>query len=100
MGSAKKNEFAILKKPRLTEKGAIISSESNAYVFEVHPDANKQEIKRAVEKIFEVKVTSVKTMNCMGKLKRVGAHLGKQKDWKKAYVSVAAGQSIEVIEGL
>lgn len=100
MSSPKKNEFAILKKPLLTEKGAHISTEANSYVFEVHPRANKQEIKRAVEKIFDVKVTSVKTMNCLGKLKRVGAHAGKQKDWKKAYVSVAKGQSIAVIEGL
>ena len=100
MASSKKNEYSILKRPRITEKAAIISGEANAVVFEVHPQANKQEIKNAVEKIFNVKVSAVRTINNLGKVKRVGAKLGRQKAWKKAYVSLAEGSSIDMVEGL
>lgn len=100
MSSTKKTIYEVLTRPRLTEKGAIASSINNSVVFRVHPKANKSEIKAAVEKIFNVKVNSVRTMNFMGKEKRVGAHIGRKPDWKKAYVSLEPGNTIDLIEGL
>lgn len=100
MGSNKKTPFSIIRRPLITEKSALASSASNSVVFEVHPDANKIEIKQAVEKIFDVKVKAVRTVSCLGKIKRVGRRTGKQRDWKKAYVSLAEGSSINIVEGL
>jgi large subunit ribosomal protein L23 len=77
-----------------------MGSIENGIVFEVHPKANKTEIKRAVEQIFDVKVKAVRTINFQGKLKRVGARIGRQNAWKKAYVSLKEGSSIDIIEGL
>lgn len=95
-----KSLYAILRKPRITEKAAIIGSTSNGVVFDVAPDSNKIEIRKAVEKIFDVKVKSVRTMNYMGKEKRVGRKIGRRKSWKKAYVILEKGSSIDVVEGL
>lgn len=100
MASTKKTIFEVLERPRITEKGAIASSVNNSVVFRVHPDANKSEIKAAVEKIFNVKVHSVRTMNFKGKMKRVGTRLGRQSDWKKAYVALEPGSTIDLVEGL
>lgn len=100
MGSIKKSKFSILRKPRVTEKSAVVGSLSNCVVFDVHPKANKIEIKKAVESIFDVKVKSVRTINVLGKLKRRGKNIGFENNWKKAYVSLQEGSSIEVIEGL
>ena len=103
MSAIDKNEkslYGILRKPRITEKSAIAGSISNSVVFEVAKDANKIEIRKAVEKIFDVKVKAVRTLNYKGKEKRVGRNIGKRKDWKKAYVSLEEGNSIDMIEGL
>ncbi|MEG9226894.1 50S ribosomal protein L23 [Aeromicrobium sp. Sec7.5] len=70
--------------------------DDNKYTFVVHPDANKTEIKIAVEQIFDVKVTAVNTLNRKGKTRRTKSGLGKRKDTKRAIVSVAAGQSIDI----
>jgi large subunit ribosomal protein L23 len=70
--------------------------DDNKYTFVVHPDANKTEIKIAVEKIFGVKVTAVNTMNRKGKVRRTRNGIGQRKDTKRAIVSVAAGQSIDI----
>lgn len=70
--------------------------DDNKYTFVVHPDANKTEIKIAVEQIFDVKVTAVNTLNRKGKTRRTRNGLGKRKDTKRAIVSVAAGQSIDI----
>jgi large subunit ribosomal protein L23 len=70
--------------------------DDNKYTFVVHPDANKTEIKIAVEQIFGVKVTAVNTMNRKGKARRTRNGLGKRKDTKRAIVSVVAGQSIDI----
>lgn len=70
--------------------------DDNKYTFLVHPDANKTEIKIAVEKIFGVKVTAVNTINRKGKVRRTRNGVGKRKDTKRAIVSVAAGQSIDI----
>ena len=70
--------------------------DDNKYTFLVHPDANKTEIKIAVEKVFGVKVTAVNTINRKGKVRRTRNGVGKRKDTKRAIVSVAAGQSIDI----
>lgn len=83
--------------PVVTEKSAIAADNSNQYVFKVNGSANKTEIKAAVEKLFEVDVLSVKTLNVKGKTKRFGRTLGKRSDVKKAYVRIKSGQEIEFI---
>lgn len=100
MGSTKKTIYSVVRKPRITEKGAIATSVNNSVVLHVHPLASKTEIRHAVEKLFDVKVKSVRTLNFMGKVKRVGAKMGRQNNWKKAYVSLEAGSSIDFVEGL
>lgn len=95
-----KSLFGILRKPRITEKAATMGSVNNSVVFDVAPEANKIEIRKAVEKIFDVKVKSVRTANYLGKEKRVGRHIGNRKNWKKAYVVLEQGSSIDIVEGL
>ncbi|HLB05765.1 MAG TPA: 50S ribosomal protein L23 [Thermodesulfobacteriota bacterium] len=92
--------FNILKRPLLTEKGTDQKEAFNKYLFEVDKCANKIEIKNAVEKIFSVKVDDVHTVNVKGKVKRVGRNFGKRSDWKKAVVTLKAGEKIEIIEGV
>lgn len=87
-----KNIYDVLKGPCLTEKAAILQEEEGKVVFKVHPKANKIEVKRAVELMFNVKVKDVKTTNMHGKQKRVGKYVGQTKDWKKAYVTLAEGE--------
>jgi large subunit ribosomal protein L23 len=82
----------------ISEKGTRLRSRSNAYLFQVDPSANKIEIAAAVEKIFGVEVTQVRTMNRKGKPKRLGRSVGKRSDWKKAVVTLKAGQTIEVFD--
>ena len=85
----------VLLAPVVSEKTYALL-EDNKYTFLVHPEANKTEIKIAVEKIFGVKVTAVNTINRKGKARRTRNGLGKRKDTKRAIVSVAAGQSIDI----
>lgn len=86
----------VLLGPHITEKAAIVGESSNQYVFRVAKDATKPEVKQAVEKLFEVEVDAVRVANVKGKTKRTGARMGRRIDWKKAYVRVKAGQSIEL----
>jgi large subunit ribosomal protein L23 len=90
----------ILRAPHLSEKSMYVKENDNVYVFRVRPDANKLEIKAAVEKHFDVVVNDVKTSNVKARKRRVGRHLGKTSAWKKAYVSVEPGSGeIEYFEG-
>ncbi len=77
----------IVIKPIITER-SVDCLEQSKYTFKVAKTANKQEIKKAVEELFDVEVTKVHTMNCKGRTKRVGKFIGKKPDWKKAIVSV------------
>lgn len=86
-----KNLFSVLVGPRLTEKANLLHEESGKIVLKVRPEANKIEIKAAVEQMFNVKVKNVKTANMHGKQKRVGKTIGFTKDWKKAYVTLSEG---------
>ncbi len=86
-----KSDHRILKGPLLTEKANIQLEVDNKVVFKVDPQANKIEIKKAVEKMFDVKVKHVHTANMHGKQKRVGKFTGFTNDWKKAYVTLSEG---------
>ena len=84
--------------PVVTEKAAMAET-SNQYVFHVARDANKEEIRQAVEKFFNVKVANINTVLSKGKTKRFGATVGKRKDWKKAYVRLHEGHQIDMQGG-
>jgi large subunit ribosomal protein L23 len=86
----------IIKRPLLTEKGTAMGEAGNKVLFEVAMDANKIEIRKAVEKIYSsVKVTGVHTQIVRGKIKRVGRSVGKRANWKRAIVTLAEGSSID-----
>ena len=89
------NIYDTIQSPLITEKGSVLSEKQNKYFFRVAVKANKQEIKESVEKIFNVKVKSVNTMNMLGKNKRLRASAGKTPDWKKAIVTLKEGQKID-----
>jgi large subunit ribosomal protein L23 len=88
----------IVKKSIETEKASISKSNDNKYTFAVDRNANKFQIKEAVEKLFNVKVENVHTSNYLGKSKKVGASSGYRNDWKKAIVKLAKGQEIQLVE--
>lgn len=88
----------VLKRPIVTEKSTILG-ESGRYVFEVDMAASKKDVERAVEWAFSVTVKNVNTFRVKGKVKRYGRRPSKQPDWKKAIVTLAAGQSIQLFEG-
>lgn len=88
--------FKILTAPHVSEKAAIAGEAANQHVFRVATDANKGEIKAAVEKLFNVKVAKVRTVSVKGKSKRHGARMGKRSNWKKAYVSLEQGHEIDL----
>ncbi len=90
----------VIKRPLITEKLTNQRETLNRYGFEVDKRANKHDIKRAIETAFKVKVIDVATMNVRGKVKRYGRTQGPRPDWKKAIVTVAKDQKIEVIEGV
>ena len=92
--------YQVLKRPLITEKSTVEKDQRNKLFFEVDRRANKIEIKEAVEKIFKVNVLDVSTMSIKGKLKRVGRHFSKLPDWKKAVVTIKAGQRVEFFEGV
>lgn len=94
------NQYQILKRPIVTEKTMLQKTKDNQVSFEVDDCANRIEIKKAVEGIFKVKVTGVRTMQVMGKVKRRGRHIGKRRDWKKAIISLAPNEKIEFFEGV
>lgn len=97
--SVKAETYDVIRKPIITEK-ATMASENNAVVFEVSMDANKPQIKEAIESLFNVKVKAVNTTITKGKVKRFKGQLGKRKDVKKAYVTLEDGNTIDVSTGL
>lgn len=88
----------IIIRPIVTEKSSAMMAH-NKYTFEVHKDANKIQIRQAVEEIFKVKVLGVNTLNVKGKPKRMGMYRGNSRSWKKAIVSLPEGEHIEFFEG-
>lgn len=89
----------ILVRPLLTEKSMLLRENRNVVTFQVAPDANKVEIRRAVESVFNVKVREVRTANVEGKKKRMGRYQGQRPSWKKALVTLAPGYKIDLVEG-
>lgn len=90
----------IIIKPLITEKTTRLMEERK-YAFRVDPKANKVEIKKAVEELFKVEVESVNTIKVLGKMKRMGVHIGRRPSWKKAIVTLKEGSKpIEIFEGL
>jgi large subunit ribosomal protein L23 len=88
----------IIKKSIVTEKATILKEANDEYTFVVDKNANKFQIKQAVEFLFNVKVKSVHTSNYIGKHRRVGAHSGYKSDWKKAIVRLGSGQEIQMVD--
>ncbi|MGO9058843.1 MAG: 50S ribosomal protein L23 [Candidatus Binataceae bacterium] len=93
-------DYNLIRSPLITEKGTLVSEKSNQVVFKVRPDATKGAIRDAVEELFKVSVIKVRTINLMGKRRRVGRAMGKRPDWKKAYVTLKEGNRIEFFEGV
>jgi large subunit ribosomal protein L23 len=91
---------AVLVRPLMTEKSMQQKEELNTVTFEVAPDANKVEIRQAVEKVFNVKVAAVRTASHEGKWKRMGKFEGRRRSWKKAVVTLQPGHKIELVEGV
>jgi large subunit ribosomal protein L23 len=91
----------VVRRALITEKGAKTREQGkagNRYLFEVHPQANKVQIAQAVKTLFGVEVVKVRTMSCAGKLKRLGRFEGRRSSWKKAVVTLKAGQTIDIFD--
>lgn len=91
--------YEVLRRPVITEKSTFLG-EQGQYIFEVARDANKIQVKQAVEEIFKVHVRAVNIIHVAGKLRRMGRHQGRSPAWKKAIVSLQAGNRIELFEGV
>lgn len=85
----------IIQAPLITEKGSSVSEAANQVLFRVRPDANKIEVKKAVETLFKVKVVKVRMIRYLGKMRRVGKNVGRLPQWKKAYVTLQEGDKID-----
>ncbi len=94
------NTYEVIRTPIVTEKSNISREEQNCVTLAVDPRANKHEVKRAVELLFDVTVLEVRTMRMPRKTRRVGKNEGRKPEWKKAIVKLAEGQSIEFFEGV
>ncbi len=88
------NVYEVIRRPIVTEKGVDKKEAENTMCFEVLAEANKTQIKTAVQKVFKVKVADVRTVNTAGKLRRRGRFTGYRADWKKAYVRLKAGEKM------
>ena len=94
------NAYEVLRRPIVTEKSGLQSEYLNRYTFEVDSRANKHQIKDAVQEVFNVQVVAVNVMNVRGKRRRLGRITGRTRDWKKAIVTLAEGQTIQFFEGV
>lgn len=93
----KNSAHDVVRRPLITEKGTDITTEANGYTFLVAPYANKIQIKRAIEELFEVRVTKVRTMTRRGKWKGRGPRAFRRPDWKRAVVTLAEGDTVEFL---
>ncbi len=89
----------IIQAPLISEKGTALAESANQFLFKVRPEANKIEVKRAVETLFKVKVVGVRMARYLGKVRRIGRSLGRRSDWKKAYVTLKQGDKIDFFGG-
>ena len=95
-----RNLYSVIKSPVITEKSMAKTAEANKVVFWVEPTANKNAIKTAIEKVFNVKVIDVNTHKVPGKIKRMGKFAGRRPTRKKAYITLKEGDKIEMFEGV
>lgn len=95
-----RKRYRVIQRPLFTEKSTRMQEQQNQYVFAVDPGANKHEIADAIEKLFGVSVRSVRTQGHMGKIRRMGRFAGRRADWKKAIVTLAEGDSIDLYENI
>jgi large subunit ribosomal protein L23 len=89
----------IIQAPLISEKGTLLAESTQQVLFKVRPDANKIEVKRAVETLFKVKVVKVRMARYLGKVRRIGRNVGRRADWKKAYVTLREGDKIDFFGG-
>ena len=94
-----KEPHNIIQAPLVTEKGSFLAEKANQVLFRVRPDANKIEVKKAVETLFKVKVMKVRMVRYLGKIRRVGRNMGRLPQWKKAYVTLKEGDKIDFFGG-
>lgn len=94
-----KGAHDVVKAPLISEKGTLLTESANQFLFKVRPDANKIEVKQAVESIFKVKVVQVRMARYLGKVRRIGRNVGRRSDWKKAYVTLKEGDKIDFFGG-
>ena len=99
MAEVKPHHYDVIRRPLITEKSTLVA-EQNKIIFEVAPDADKTAIKEAVEALFKVSVTKVNPLTQKGKVKRFRGFLGRRSDVKKAIVTLAEGQSVDISTGL
>ena len=93
------NRHDLIVRPLVTEKSTLLRESHNQYSFVARSDANRSEIKKAIEETLNVKVKQVRILNVMGKEKRVNRYVGKRPDWKKAVVTLKEGQKLTIFEG-
>jgi len=89
----------VIQAPLISEKGTQLTESFNQVLFKVRPDANKIEVKRAVETLFKVKVVQVRMARYLGKIRRIGRNMGRRSEWKKAYVTLKEGDKIDFFGG-
>ena len=94
-----KGPHDVIKAPLVSEKGTLLTETANQVLFKVRPDANKIEVKQAVETIFKVKVVQVRMARYLGKMRRIGRSMGRRSEWKKAYVTLKEGDKIDFFGG-
>ena len=89
----------IIRAPLISEKGSLLTEKTQQVLFKVRPEANKIEVKHAVETLFKVKVVKVRMARYLGKIRRVGRQIGRRHEWKKAYVTLRQGDKIDFFSG-
>jgi len=89
----------IIQAPLISEKGSLLAESTQQVLFKVRPDANKIEVKKAIEVLFKVKVVKVRMARYLGKIRRIGRSMGRRPHWKKAYVTLREGDKIDFFGG-
>jgi large subunit ribosomal protein L23 len=94
-----KGPHDVIRAPLISEKGSLLTEKAKQVLFKVRPEANKIEVKHAVETLFKVKVVKVRMARYLGKIRRIGRHMGRRPEWKKAYVTLKEGDKIDFFGG-
>ena len=89
----------VIRAPLISEKSSLLTENAQQVLFKVRPEANKIEVKHAIETLFKVKVVKVRMARYLGKMRRVGKHMGRRPEWKKAYVTLKEGDKIDFFGG-